>query len=219
MGLRKFKVKITKGHYEASAADDLRRTGLSHAFVPLSLVFPLQFYIKCEQAALSFHLPLSTSITFGEMQREHFNWIAMASYCCFDPHSGLWGLHCSWFAGLICQGARVWPAPAKPYIQILGSQLKTYSKLCNVKFLRCFVCTSVYSSQCYSSDSNIQFQHKTQTVGINCEDTPRQHTKDCLCYEDVAVSKMFSLLVLHLNQTLAPQIGAKAIKKHFLFNL
>ena len=36
MGLRKFKVKITKGHYEASTVDDLRRPGLSHAFSSLS---------------------------------------------------------------------------------------------------------------------------------------------------------------------------------------
>lgn len=39
MGLRKFKVKITKGHYEASTVDDLRRPGLSHAFFPSFLLF------------------------------------------------------------------------------------------------------------------------------------------------------------------------------------
>lgn len=36
IGLRKFKVKITKGHYEAPTVDDLRRPGLSHAFFLLS---------------------------------------------------------------------------------------------------------------------------------------------------------------------------------------
>lgn len=80
MDLCKFKVKITKGHYEVSIVDDLRKLDLSRAvFSSFFLSLPSIILRQMWTGSPFFHLPLSTSITFGEMQSEHFNWIALAS--------------------------------------------------------------------------------------------------------------------------------------------
>lgn len=64
IGLRKFKVKITKGHYEASIVDDLRRPGLSRAFFSSFFLFLPSIILRQKRVGTPFFSPPTLHIHY-----------------------------------------------------------------------------------------------------------------------------------------------------------
>lgn len=128
MGLHEFKVKITKGHYEAPAADDLR-TGLSQTFVPFPSSPVCNFTSNVSKQPFLFTSHFQHPLGLARCKENISIGLQWPVSAALIPTLVFEGLHCSRFTGLICQEATASRVPTNPHIQMLGSKFKIRIKL------------------------------------------------------------------------------------------